>query len=117
MKHLKKFESFVNDDNRGEDTQYPELNIALKNEVTEYVDSLLNSNDYHSLVETLGMELPKNISGEELDKFFDEVREKAIEYFMKNPEEVQKVGFKMNNFKVGGGDGVVRTNNIGGSSH
>jgi len=115
MKYLKKFESFITDDNRGEETQYPELNVALKGKVTEYVDSLLNSNDYHSLVELLGLELPKEISGEDLDKFFDEVREKAIAYFMKNPEEVQEVGFSINRFKVGGNDGVARTNNIGGA--
>lgn len=115
MKHLKTFESFVTDDNRGDETQYPQHNAALKNEVTEYVDTILNSNEYHDLVELLGMELPKNISGQDLDAFFDEVREVAIEHFMKNPEQMKKVGFTMNRFTVQGNDGVPRTNKVGGT--
>jgi hypothetical protein len=116
MRYIKTFESFITDDNRGEDTQFPQHNAALKAKVVEYVDSILNSNEYSKLVKLLNMEMPKNISGEEIDKFFDDVREKAIEYFMKNPEEIDQTdGFVINKFNVYGGDGIVRTNNIGGT--
>lgn len=114
MKYLKKFESFVTDDNRGEDTQFPQHNAALRTEVTEYVDTILNSNEYHELVEILGMELPKNVSGEEIDEFFDKVREKAIKHFIENPEQVQEIGFKIQSYQVPGNDGVPRTNKVGG---
>jgi hypothetical protein len=115
MKYIRTFESFVTDDNRGEDTQYPQHNAALKSEVVEYVDTILNSNEYSKLVDLLGMELPKNVSGEEVDKFFDEVREEAIKHFMANPEQLGKAGgFVINKFNVSGGDGIARTNNIGG---
>lgn len=116
MKYIRTFESFVTDDNRGEDTQFPQHNAALKAEVVEYVDTVLNSNEYSKLVDLLGMEMPKNVSGEEVDEFFDDVREKAIEYFIKNPEQLGKTGgFVINKFNVAGGDGIARTNNIGGA--
>lgn len=115
MKYIRTFESFVTDDNRGEDTQYPQHNAALKSEVTEYVDTILRSNEYHNLVELVGMKLPKNVSGEEIDEFFDEVREKAIEHFIENPEQIKKLGFTINNYQVPGNDGVPRTNKVGGT--
>lgn len=115
MKYLRTFESFVTDDNRGEDTRFPQYNAALKSEVTQYVDNILNSEEYQKLIELIGMEIPKNLSGQELDNFFDKVREKSIEYFMSNPEQIGKSGgFIINKFNVDGGDGVVKTNNIGG---
>lgn len=115
MKYIRTFESFVTDDNRGEDTQYPQYNAALKSEVVEYVDGILNSNEYHKVVDLLGLELPKNVSGEEIDEFFDDVREKAIKYFMANPEQIEKTGFSIKTFNVPGNDGVPRTNKVGGT--
>lgn len=116
MKYLKKYENFVTDDNRGEESMYPEKNQALKHEISEYVDSILNSNDFGLMYELVGKKMPKDVNGEELNKSFDEVRELAIEYLLKHPEEVSKDGYKMSTFTVGSNnDGISRTNNVGGA--
>lgn len=114
MKWIKKFESFVNDDNRGDETQYPQLNPVLKMEVTEYVEDKLKSNEFADILHVAGIKAPSDISSQELEELFDEAREKAITYYINNPEEMGKeVDYK--SYKVNGGDGVARTNNIGGA--
>lgn len=116
MKWIRTYETFVNDDNRGDEIKYPELNPVVKIEASEYVDSKLKSNEYMEIFNIVGVEPPSDINGGELDDIFDEVREKAIEYYTNNPEEI-KTPITHKTFNVNGGDGVARTNNVGGSSH
>jgi hypothetical protein len=56
MKWIKKYENFVNDDNR--DTAsldfLPKHNPVIKQQATEYVDSVLNSNDFEDLFQLVG---------------------------------------------------------------
>jgi hypothetical protein len=115
MKWIKKYETFVNDDNRAEDTRYPEMNPVIKKEATEYVDSIINSSDYMMMFSVAGVEPPKDLSAEDLDKVFDEVREKAIQHYIQNPEEI-KSPTSHKTFKTNGGDGIARTNKVGGTS-
>ena len=119
MKWMKKFETFVTDLNRDtETTDYvPKHNPVLRQVATEFVDSLLKGNDYDKLFKLVGMELPKEIEGSELDELFDEVKDKAIEFFIDNPEQIGK-DITLKQFSINGGDGIPRVqNNLGGSSH
>jgi len=115
MKWIKKYETFVNDDNRGEDTQYPELNPVIKMEAAEYVDSKLRSNEYAEIFNAVGVDLPQDLDSDELEKAFDQVREKAIQYYIQNPEEIKSPATHRT-FKVNAGDGIPRTNRVGGTS-
>jgi hypothetical protein len=123
MKWIKKYENFVNDDNR--DTAsidfLPKHNPVIKQQATEYVDSVLKSNDFGQMFKVAGMTPPKELKGEDMDSLFDEVREKAIEYFVNNPEAIGKevkVGKMSGNSQnlTNDSDRVVKTNNIGGTS-
>ncbi len=115
MKWIKKYETFTNDNNRDSSSidYLPKFNPATKQEATEFVDSLLKS-DYDKLFKLVGMEMPE-VGSSEMDELFDEVREKAIEYYVNNPEAIGKE-IELKTFKVNGGDGAPRTNNIGGTS-
>ena len=124
MKWIKKYENFVTDNNR--DTAaidfLPKHNPVVKQQATEYVDDKLNSNDFADMFKVIGMEPPKDLKSEEMDSLFDEVREKAIEYFVENPEAIGKdIKFSSmaNSDKQNlsnQNDRVPTTNNIGGSS-
>lgn len=115
MKWIKKYETFTNDNNRDSSSidYLPKFNPAIKQEATEFVESLLKS-DYDKLFKLVGMEMPE-VGSSEMDELFDEVREKAIEYYVNNPEAIGKE-IELKSFKVNGGDGASRTNNIGGTS-
>jgi hypothetical protein len=123
MKWIKKYENFITDDNR--DTAaidyLPKHNPVVKQQATEYVDSVLKSNDFAKIFNVIGIQPPKELKGDEMDKVFDEVREKAIEYFVNNPEAIGREvkmdrlpGNKQN--LTNDYDRVAKTNNIGGSS-
>jgi len=124
MKWIKKYENFVTDNNR--DTAaidfLPKHNPVVKQQATEYVDDKLNSNDFADMFKVIGMEPPKDLKSEEMDSLFDEVREKAIEYFVENPEAIGKdIKFSSmaNSDKQNlsnQNDRVPTTNNIGGTS-
>jgi len=124
MKWIKKYENFVTDNNR--DTAaidfLPKHNPVVKQQATEYVDDKLNSNDFADMFKVVGMEPPKDLKSEEMDSLFDEVREKAIEYFVENPEAIGKeIKFSSmaNSDKQNlsnQNDRVPTTNNIGGTS-
>jgi len=124
MKWIKKYENFVTDNNR--DTAaidfLPKHNPVVKQQATEYVDDKLKSNDFADMFKVVGMEPPKDLKSEEMDSLFDEVREKAIEYFVENPEAIGKdIKFSSmaNSDKQNlsnQNDRVPTTNNIGGTS-
>ena len=89
MKYIKHYENFINDQNRGQDPTFDHsLNPALKEEVKKYVNTILHSNQFKIIFDALDIEVPKDISAEELDSMFDEVEEKAVAFFLKNPERM-----------------------------
>jgi hypothetical protein len=115
MKWIKKYETFVNDDNRGDEGSYPKSNALDRQKATEYVDNVLYSNKFKTIMDDLKIEPPKDLEGKDMDEYFDkEIREKAIDYYAKHgvPGEVN-----METYPVNGGDGIPRTNNVGGTSH
>lgn len=113
MHKLKTFETFTNTKLNVE--MFPELNPSLKLDVTNYVDDILAGDKFPQLFKLLGKKDPSSLPKEELDKEMDVVRELAIEYFLKNPEEMVGHEVDITNIGVDGGDVVPRTNNIGGA--
>ena len=73
--------NFTNDNNRDSNSldYLPKYNPVINQEAAEYVDSILKSNEFDKLFKLVGVEMPKDIKGDEMDPLFDEVREKAIE--------------------------------------
>jgi hypothetical protein len=119
MLHLKRFESFVNDVNRANMVSWdtPSYNPIDNQKAKEFVESLVKPNP-KLLFQMAGLEMPKEISGQELDELVDQAKEKAIEFLKKNPEMIWKEEYVMKHFKVNAGDGVSRVQpNLGGSSH
>lgn len=116
MKKLKKYENFINDNDRDVSSidYLPKYNPVTNQRVIEYVDDKLKSNDFLDIFNAAGVVAPKDLKGEDMDNLFDMVRDKAIKYFNENPEEIGKP-IKFNTYAVNGGDGVPRTNNIGGT--
>jgi hypothetical protein len=114
MKFIKTFESFHEtgvDDGIGE--VVPEYNPVLINKITEYVDDLATRGQYHEVAKMIGMKIPKEVSSDDMDSFWEKIRDKAIKFLVNNPELIGKeIGFDV--YKVPGGDGVSRTNNVGG---
>lgn len=112
MQYIKRFENFTNDENRGDEQTYPEFNQANRLKAKEYVDIIFNKGsgaEVNDVCKEIECDLPKE------DSELDEIKEKAIEYFIKNPERMKSFGNdQFKTFNVNAGDGVVRTNNIGG---
>ena len=114
---MKKFETFINDDNRDAASldllpkHNPAVDLAAKN----YVDDIIKSNDLNLLFKAAGVKPPKNLTSMTMDDVYDEIKQKAIDYYIENPQDIGK---DIPQRKVNkGGDGVVRTNNIGGALH
>ena len=132
MKTFKEFESMINDDSRDSASidflpkHNPVVQQNAKKYIEEYIEkesltSLLNliknSNmDIKGLLKRVGKKSIDEITEEELfnDENFDEIKQKLIDYFIENPEAIGK-GIPMKKYKVNGGDGIPRTNNLGGS--
>ena len=118
MRKLKRYENFITDLNRDSSAldYVPKHNPVVNQKAQEFVDSLMHNN-YELLFKVAGVEMPKDLDSTEMDPLFDEVREKAIEYFIQNPETIGKEDLVIKQFKVNGGDGIPRMSNIGGTSH
>jgi hypothetical protein len=116
MKWIKTYETFLNDEERGEAMDYPTSTPVDMIEAKDYVDMKLKSNEFAEIFKAVGVEPPKDLTHENIEEKFDEVREKAIKYFTDNPEEI-KMPPQHQTYRVNGGDGISRTQNIGGSSH
>ncbi len=112
MHKLKTFETFTNTKLNVE--MFPELNPSLKLDVTNYVDEIMAGDKFPQLFKLLGKGNPSKIPSKDMAQAMDEVRELSIEYFLKNPEEMQGREVDITNIAVDGGDVVPRTNNIGG---
>jgi hypothetical protein len=115
MRFLKNFESFHDtgvDDGIGE--VQPEYNPVLKQTIKEFVDDFCGRGGYVELAKKIGMKLPSNIPSDKMDQIESELKSNAMEFFNRNPEQLpNEVGFKT--YKVSGGDGITRTNKVGGT--
>lgn len=116
MKFIKKYESFHGtgvDDGSGE--QIPGYNPVINQRVKEFVDSLCGKGRHDELEKLMGTKMPPNLSSDKMDEYEDSLKDRAIKYFVENPEILPaEVG--INTYKVPAGDGIVRTNKVGGTS-
>ena len=93
MRFLKTYEHFNITNNLSEDTNQV-LNPALKQEIEHYVDELIEKN-YNKLLKMLGID----VSDREVD--FDELKIRAIEFFIEEPERMKKVNISLNSLPIG----------------
>jgi hypothetical protein len=120
MKYFKTFEEFQGmsstgvDDNGGE--VVPKYNPKIRKEVSDFIDDL-TPNNRPLVFKWLGMEEP-SLNDEDFDKHFEIAKNKLVKFFEENPN-ISISGIDVETFSVPSkrGDGVVRTNNIGGTSH
>ncbi len=115
---MKKFETFVTDNNRDSAAIdfVPKHNPVVNQNAQLYVDEILQNGDLNLLFRAVGVTAPKNIDSIDMDEVYDTIRQKAIDYYIQNPEAIGK-DIPMKQFKVQAGDGIPRTNNIGGALH
>ena len=115
MKLIKKFEMFHQTGVEDGGEVVPEHNPVLDLKIKEYVEDMCTKGRYEDLSKQIGLKFPKNLSSEEMDEYGEQLKDKAINYFKKNPELIGKeINFMT--YKVPGGDGITRTNKIGGTS-
>ena len=114
MIYLKQFEAFHRtgiDDGTSE--VMPEYNPILNKKVEDFVNDLLSKGRYEDCAKLIGEKLPKGLETDQMDEYADGLKERAIKYFIKNPESIgNDIDYQM--IKVPGGDGISRTNNVGG---
>lgn len=118
MKFIRKFENFVNDLNREDQSTsfVHSYNPVNKVEAEKYVDSVIKAGDWDILFKVTGTEKPKGeLSPEDFDEKFDDMREKAIKYFVENPKGIGAEP-AIKSLPKPSGDGIPRTNNVGGTS-
>lgn len=114
---MKKFENFVNDDNRDATSldllpkHNPAVDLAAKN----YVEDIMKSNDLNLLFKAAGVEPPKNLSSMNMDDVYDEIKQKAIDYYIENPHDMGK-DIPTRKIQKGGPAAPI-TNNVGGALH
>jgi len=113
MKHIKTYENFNDNENSNQNTP---IDPVLKSQVTKYVEEQLGSQNFHEIFDIVGIDMPQTLEGEEFEEKMDLAKEKAIDYFMRNPERMQIDGpTEFRTFYTGGNDtGIPTTNNIGG---
>lgn len=105
MKYLKTFEIFSVDVNVGVDNN-TNLNPALKKQVEDHVNMLIEK-DYNKLLKMLNIKTP----GRKID--VDELRKKAIEYFLEAPDRMRNLNLPLKSLSIQT-NVVPKTNNIGG---
>lgn len=115
MKFIKKFENFHDDGIEIDSQTTPAYNTVDRHKAKEYVENIFNSgvgNAVSMLCSEAGIEEPK--SKEEIDEAID----KAIQYFVANPERIKSIAPpEHKKFPYMSGDGIARTNNLGGVHH
>ena len=115
---MRKFENFINDENRDTTSLdlLPKYNVVVNLGAEEYVDDILKKGDTELLFRAAGFvsESPtEDLSDEET---FEKIRQAAIDYYIKNPEAIGK-GLSALPHPTKSGDGIPRTNNLGGALH
>lgn len=112
MKFIKTFENFDPTGVDGGDLEVvPAYNPVVKQNATTFVDEEFKK-EYMSMIAASGVDRSE-YDESEMEEMFDKVREKAIEYYTRNPELIGKE-IDVKKFPVPAGDGVVRTNKVGG---
>ena len=113
MKFIKKFENFETDETRGIVSDYPEINQANQLEAKKYVDSIFDSgsgSDLYQMCKDIGSKMPVT------DDDVDELKKRAVEYFIENPEKMRGKNVKFSTYPISDSDRIPRTNNVGGTS-
>lgn len=133
MKYLKKFATFeavgFGNNITGADTEIGSdngsfdhsLSPVLREQVKEYVERLINEQQFKMLFKIVGKELPKDVKAAEMDNLIEQIKDDVIEKLMKQPhkmvnlDEVDVVPMTLAP-NTSNTDRVPRTNNIGGTS-
>jgi hypothetical protein len=121
MKFVKKFENFINDLNREDNSTdfLPAYNAANNLGAENWVEILFSVKDFDYLEKITKMEEEKpneETSPEDFERYFDKLREKAIQYFKDNPSEI-KNQYEPTTGKPSG-DGIPKMyGSVGGTSH
>ncbi len=117
MKYIRKFESFHEtgvDDGVGE--VIPEHNPVTDLKIQDFVEETLSRGGYVELAKMIGDKVPNDLSSDQMQGFEDDLKKNAMQFFKDNPEALPaEIG--VNTYKVPGGDGITRTNKVGGTSH
>jgi len=114
MKYIKTYENFNDNDNINSSNTTP-IDPILKSQVTKYVEEQLGSQNFHEIFDIVGIDMPQTLEGEEFEEKMDLAKEKAIDYFMRNPERMQiDTPTEFRTFNVGRDNPIPSTNNIGG---
>jgi hypothetical protein len=114
MRKIKTFESFNNDNSSDNGGNMPGYNPILNQQAKEFVDSKMKTSDMDTILKRVGIKVPKDLTGQEMDNFYDKAKEKMVKFFIENPEEMTD-NINIKSYSVPAGDGVVRVQNIGGA--
>ena len=120
MKYFKTFEEFQGMSSTGVDDTggevLPKYNPKIRKEVVDFLDNL-SPNNKPLVFKWLRMEEP-SLKDEDFDEKFEYAKKRLVSFFEENPN-ISVSGIDIETFTIPGkgGDGVVRTNNIGGTSH
>jgi hypothetical protein len=120
MKYFKTFEEFQGMSTTGVDDAggevLPKYNPKIQQEVSDFLDNM-TPNNKPLVFKWLRMEEP-SLNDEEFDDKFEIAKKKLIDFFQENPN-ISISGIDIETFTMPGkrGDGISRTNNIGGTSH
>jgi hypothetical protein len=111
---IKKYETFINDESRDGSSNMPGYNPVIRQQAKDFVESKMKTNELSGFMKKAGIDIPSDLEGNEIDDFYEKSKQKLIEFFVRNPEEMtDNVNFKT--YGVPSGDGVVRVQNIGAS--
>ena len=112
MKYIKTYENFNDNEQSNEKTP---IDPILKSQVTKYVEEQLGSQNFHEIFDIIGVDMPQTLEGEEFEEKMDLAKEKAIDFFMRNPERMQIDGStEFRTFNLGKDNPIPTTTNIGG---
>ena len=114
--HIRTFEEYSHEDGLEVDMQsYPEYNQGLRQQARKHVDDVFamgSGQAVTALCKEVGIAMPKD------DESVDAAKERAVDYFIKNPERMRVIVPPPTGVvPVKTGDGIVRTNNVGGVHH
>jgi hypothetical protein len=115
MKHLKKFENFHSDGLEIDNSDVPKYNQAERLAAQNQVEAIFSAGAgkmVNVLCKEVGIKLPKT------DEELEAAKEKAIQYFIDNPERIKEITpptFK--SYPYYSGDGIARVTNVGGTHH
>jgi hypothetical protein len=115
---MKKFETFINDDNRDATSLdlLPKHNPVVNLGAKEYVEEMVDKNDFELLFRAARVSPKKPMEALSDQDITDKIKQRAVDYYIKNPEAIGRGLPALPPLKKSG-DGISRTNNLGGSLH